>query len=94
MQFQRRDDEFCYYTFLNEGGAPFVMTPTNAQSCFHTMDYVKKYEGKPLEVGRVIAIVFNSGGQNAPLCVVIGIVMDCRLRGCAKWLNDPKVSVQ
>ena len=70
------------------------MTPTNAQKCFHTIDYVKKYEGKPLEVGRVIAIVFHSGGQTAPLCVVIGIVMDSRPRGRPKWLNDPKVSVQ
>ena len=94
MQFQRRDDEFFYYTFLNDGGAPFVMTPTNAKSCYHTMDYVKKFEGKPLEVGRVIAIVFNSGGQNAPLCVAIGIVMDCKLRNRPKWLNDPTRSVQ
>ena len=38
--------------------------------------------------------MFNSGGQNASLCVVIGIVMDCRLRGRAKWLNDTTVSPQ
>ena len=54
----------------------------------------EKFEGKPVEVGRVIPIVFNSGGQNAPLCVVIGIVMDCRLRNRPKWLNDPTRSVQ
>ena len=94
MYFQRRDDEFCYCTFVNEGGTPFVMTPTNAQKCFHTIDYVKKFEGKPLEVGRVVAIVFHLGGQNAALCVVIGIVMDCRPRGRAKWLNDTIVSPQ
>ena len=37
---------------------------------------------------------FNSGGPTAPLCVVIGIIMDSRLRGRPKWLNEPKVSVQ
>ena len=94
MYFQRRGDEFCYYTFVNEGGTPFVMTPTNTQKCFHTIDYVKKFEGKPLEVGRVVAIVFHLGGQNASLCVVIGIVMDCRPRGRAKWLTDKTVSPQ
>ena len=94
MYFQRRDDEFCYYTFVNEGGTPFVMTPTNAQKCFHAIDYVKKFEGKPLEVGRVVAIVFHLGGHNAPLCVVMGIVMDCRPRGRAKWLNDTTVPPQ
>ena len=91
IQFQRRDDEFCHYTFLNDGGAAFVMTPTNVKSCYHTMDYVKKFEGKPLEVGRVIAILFNAGGQDAPLalCVTIGIVMDCKFCDRPKWLNDP-----
>ena len=94
MYFQRRDDEFCSYTFVNEGGTPFVMTPTNAQKCFHTIDYVKKIEGKPLEVGRVVAIVFHLGGLTAPLCVAIGIVMDCRPRGRAKWLTDTTVPPQ
>ena len=94
MYFQRKDDEFCHYSFVNEGGNPFVMTPTNAQKCFHTIDYVKKFEGKPLEVGRVIAIVFHLGGHTAPLCVVIGIVMDSRPRGRAKWLNDTTVPPQ
>ena len=94
MQFQRGDEEFCYYTFLNEGGAQFVMTPTDTPSCWHTMDYVKKHEGRPLEIGRVVAIVFNAGGPTDPLCVVIGIIMDSRLRGRPTWLNDPKVSVQ
>ena len=79
---------------MNEGGTPFVMTPTNAQKCFHTIDYVKKFKGKPLEVGRVVAIVFHLGGHTAPLCVVIGIVMDCRPRGRAKWLNDTTVPPQ
>ena len=59
MYFQRQDDEFCHYSFVNEGGNPFVMTPTDTPKCFHTIDYVKKFEGKPLEVGRVIAIVFH-----------------------------------
>ena len=94
MYFQRKDDEFCYYSFVNEGGNPFVMTPTNARQCFHTIDYVKKFEGKPLEVGRVVAIVFHLGGPNAPPCVVIGIVMDSRPRGRAKWLNDTTVPPQ
>ena len=94
MYFQQRDDKFCYYTFVNEGGNPLVMTPTNAQKCFHTIDYVKKFEGKPLEVGRVVAIVFYLEGHNAPLCVVMGIVMDCRPRGRAKWLNDTTVPPQ
>ena len=94
MYFQRKDDEFCHYSFVNEGGNPFVMTPTNAQKCFHTIDYVKKFEGKPLEVGRVIAIVFHLGGPTAPPCVVIGIVIDSRPRGRAKWLTDTTVPPQ
>ena len=49
---------------------------------FHTIDYVKKFEGKPLEVGRVIAIVFHVGALTAPPRVVIGIVMDSRPRNC------------
>ena len=94
MYFQRKDDEFCYYSFVNEGGNPFVMTPTNARQCFHTIDYVKKFEGKPLEVGRVVAVVFHLGGPNVSLCVVIGIVMDSRPRGRAKWLTDTTVPPQ
>ena len=94
MYFQRQDDEFCHYPFVNEGGTPFVMTPTDAPKCFHTIDYVKKFEGKPLEVGRVIAIVFHVGGQSAPPSVVIGIVMDSRPRGRAKWLTDTTVPPQ
>ena len=94
MYFQRQDDEFCHYSFVNEGGTPFVMTPTDAPKCFHTIDYVKKFEGKPLEVGRVIAIVFHVGDLNAPPRVVIGIVMDSRPRGRAKWLTDPTVPPQ
>ena len=94
MYFQRQDDEFCHYSFVNEGGNPFVMTPTNAPKCFHTIDYVKKFEGKPLEVGRVIAIVFHVGSQTAPPWVVIGIVMDSRPRGRAKWLTDTTVPPQ
>ena len=73
MYFQRQDDEFCHYSFVNEGGTPFVMTPTNAPRCFHTIDYVKKFEGKPLEVGRVIAIVFHVGSHTTPPWFVIGL---------------------
>ena len=56
MHFQRRDDEFCYYTFVNEGGAPFVMTPINTQKCFHTIDYVKKYEGSHWKLGELLPL--------------------------------------
>ena len=94
MYFQRQDDEFCHYSFVNEGGTPFVMTPTDAPKCFHTIDYVKKFEGKPLEVGRVIAIVFHVGSHTTPPWFVIGIVMDSRPRGRAKWLNDTTVPPQ
>ena len=79
---------------MNEGGAPFVMTPTDAPKCYHTIDYVKKFEGKPLEVGRVIAIVFHAGSHTTPPWFVIGIVMDSRPRGRAKWLNDTTVPPQ
>ena len=94
MYFHRQDDEFCHYSFVNEGGTPFVMTPTDAPKCFHTIDYVKKFEGKPLEVGRVIAIVFHAGSHTTPPWFVIGIVMDSRPRGRAKWLNDTTVPPQ
>ena len=98
MYFQRQDDEFCHYSFVNEGGNPFVLTPTDAPKCSHTIDYVidyvKKFEGKPLEVGRVIAIVFHVGGLNALPSVVIGIVMDSRPRNRAKWLTDTTVPPQ
>ena len=94
MYFQRQDDEFCHYSFVNEGGNPFVMTPTDAPKCFHTIDYVKKFEGKPLEIGRVIAIVFNVGSHTTSPWFVIGIVMDSRPRGRAKWLNDTTVPPQ
>ena len=94
MYFQRQDDEFCHYSFVNEGGTPFVMTPTDAPQCFHTIDYVKKFEGKPLEVGRVIAIVFHVGSHTTSPWFVIGIVMDSRPRGRAKWLTDTTVPPQ
>ena len=94
MYFQRQDDEFCHYSFVNEGGNAFVMTPTDAPKCFHTIDYVKKFEGKPLEIGRVIAIVFHVGSHTTSPWFVIGIVMDSRPRGRAKWLNDTTVPPQ
>ena len=94
IYFQRQDDEFCHYSFVNEGGNPFVMTPTDAPKCFHTIDYVKKFEGKPLEIGRVIAIVFHVGSHTTSPWFVIGIVMDSRPRGRAKWLNDTTVPPQ
>ena len=94
MYFQRQDDEFCHYSFVNEGGNPFVMTPTDAPNCFHTIDYVKKFEGKPLEIGRVIAIVFHVGSHTTSPWFVIGIVMDSRPRRRAKWLNDTTVPSQ
>ena len=45
IKFSQQDDEFCYYTFFNEGGAAFIMTPTSVRQCQHTMHYVRKYEG-------------------------------------------------
>ena len=40
-----------------------VMTPGYADQCNNYLDYVQYYDGKPLEVGRMIAILFEQRYQ-------------------------------
>ena len=61
MQFQREDEEFCYYTFLNK--EQFVMTPTDTPACWHTMDYVKNMKADRLRLG-----------ASLPLCSTVKLI--------------------
>ena len=54
--FLREDADFAYYAFTNMGCNVMVMTPGYADQCSKYLDYVQYYDGKPLEVGRMIAI--------------------------------------
>ena len=55
----REDVDFVCYAFTNQGGNVMVMTPGYADQCNNYLDYVQYFEGKPLEVGRMIAILFE-----------------------------------
>ena len=58
--FLRENVDFVYYAFTNLlGGNVMVMTPGYADQCSNYLDYVQYYNGKPLEVERIIAILFE-----------------------------------
>ena len=77
--FLREDVDFVYYAFTNVGGNVMVMTPGYADQCSNYLDYVQYYDGKPLEVGRMIAILFEQLEPPAQYAVV-GLITDIKAR--------------
>ena len=77
--FMREDADFAYYAFTNMGGNVMVMTPGYADQCSNYVDYVQYYDGKPLEVGRMIAILFEQMEPRANYAVV-GLITDIKGR--------------
>ena len=75
----REGVDFVYYAFTNNGGNVMVMTPGYADQCSNYLDYVQYYDGKPLEVGRMIAILFE---QQEPLAryAVVGLITEIKAR--------------
>ena len=77
--FMREDPDFAYYAFTNTGGNVMVMTPRYADQRNNYVDYVQYYDGKPLEVGRMIAILFEQMEPRANYAVV-GLITEMKGR--------------
>ena len=75
----REDVDFVYYAFTNTGGNVMVMTPGYADQCNNYLDYIQYYDGKPLEVGRMIAILFETQEPLARYAVV-GLIIEIKAR--------------
>ena len=75
----REDPDFAYYAFTNTGGNVMVMAPKYADQCTNYVDYVQHYDGKPLEVGRMIAILFEQLDPPARYAVV-GLITEIKAR--------------
>ena len=75
----REDPDFAYYAFTNTGGNVMVMAPQYADRCTNYIDYVQHYDGKPLEVGRMIAILFKQLDPQAQYAV-IGLITEIKAR--------------
>ena len=75
----REDVDFVYCAFTNTGGNVMVMTPGYADQCNNYLDYIQYYDGKPLEVGRMIAILFETQEPLARYAVV-GLITEIKAR--------------
>ena len=75
----REDPDFAYYAFTNTGGNVMVMAPKYADRCNNYVDYAQHYDGKPLEVGRMIAILFEQLDPQARYAVV-GLITEIKAR--------------
>ena len=75
----REDVDFVYYAFTNTGGNVMVMTPGYADQCNNCLEYVQYYNGKPLEVERMIAILFETQEPVARYAVV-GLITKIKAR--------------
>ena len=56
-----------------------VMTPGYADQCNNYLDYIQYYDGKPLEVGRMIAILFETQ-EPVARCAVVGLITEIKAR--------------
>ena len=56
-----------------------VMAPKYADRCNNYVDYVQHYDGKPLEVGRMIAILFEQLDPQVRYAVV-GLITEIKGR--------------
>lgn len=86
FHFKRKDGELAHYWLKNYGYAPMVMTSATADKCNTSKDYVVRHQGRPLEYGRLVGIIFTERGQSQKH-VVFGIVMEIVYRDKAKWLT-------
>ena len=93
--FLREDADFAYYAyaFTNMGGNVMVMTPSYADQCSNYLDYVQHYDGKPLEVGRMIAILFEQLEPPAQYAVV-GLITEIKARNRPERLKKADQATQ
>ena len=91
--FLREDVDFVYYAFTNVGGNVMVMTPGYADQRSNYLDYVQYYDGKPLEVGRMIAILFEQQEPPAQYAVV-GLITEIKARNRPERLKKADQATQ
>ena len=91
--YMREDADFAYYAFTNMGGNVMVMTPGYADQCSNYVDYVQYYDGKPLEVGRMIAILFEQMEPRANYAVV-GLITEIKGRNRPERLKKADQATQ
>ena len=91
--FMREDADFAYYAFTNMGGNVMVMTPGYADQCSNYVDYVQYYDGKPLGVGRMIAILFEQMEPRANYAVV-GLITEIKGRSRPERLKKADQATQ
>ena len=89
----REDVDFVYYAFTNTGGNVMVMTPGYADQCNNYLDYIQYYDGKPLEVGRMIAILFETQEPMARFAVV-GLITEIKARNRPERLRKADQATQ
>ena len=89
----REDVDFVYYAFTNQGGNVMVMTPGYADQCNNYLDYVQYYDGKPLEVGRMIAILFEQA-EPPEQYAVVGLITDIKARNRPERLKKADQATQ
>ena len=91
--YMREDADFAYYAFTNMGGNVMVMTPGYADQCSNYVDYVQYYDGKPLEVGRMIAILFEQMEPRANYAAV-GLITEIKARNRPERLKKADQATQ
>ena len=70
-----------------------VMTPGYADQCNNYLDYVQYYDGKPLEVGRMIAILFEQA-EPPEQYAVVGLITDIKPRNRPERLRKDQATQQ
>ena len=75
------------------GGNVMVMTPGYADQCSNYVDYVQYFDGKPLEVGRMIAILFEQMEPRANYAVV-GLITEIKGRSRPERLKKADQATQ
>ena len=88
-----KDVDFVYYAFTNTGGNVMVMTPGYADQSNNYLDYIQYYDGKPLEVGRMIAILFETQEPVARFAVV-GLITEIKARNRPERLKKADQATQ
>ena len=89
----REDVDFVYYAFTNTGGNVMVMTPGYADQCNNYLDYIQYYDGKPLEVGRMIAILFETQ-EPVVRFAVVGLITEIKARNRPERLRKADQATQ
>lgn len=88
MKYQRHDADFAYYNFENHGYSPMIMTPSFAEKRTDVVNYIKDFEGKAFEVGRMISIVFSTEDGHNDRKAIFGLIMEVHRRNKPERLKN------